>query len=76
MAKKSLLEKAKAIKTNGVGPKVEVSEEMEEVALAWCRGELTLTQIARSLNLDNTGYRTYSLLALSLKNYINKQSKK
>lgn len=73
---KTLLDKARSVKTTGLGPKVEVSQEMEDVALAWCRGEITLTQIARALNLNNTGYRTYSLLALALKSHLNKKSSK
>ena len=47
----------------------------QETALAWVRGEVNLTQIARALGLDNTGYRTYSILALSLKHYLNKSNK-
>lgn len=71
MNKKSLLQKAKAItpqRQSGFA----YTKEMEEVALAWCRDEITHTQVARALGLDNTGYRTYAKLALTLKHYLKK----
>lgn len=69
--KKTILEKAKAQKSKRQS-NFTPTPEMEETALAWVRGEVNLTQIARALGLNNTGYRTYSILALSLKHYLNK----
>lgn len=69
---KSLLQKAKAHSSKR-GGHFEYSKDLEEVALAWCRDEITHTQVARALGLDNTGYRTYAKLALTLKHYIIKQ---
>lgn len=69
---KSLLEKAKSL--NKAPQKIDpATTEMEELALAWCRDEVSLSQVAKALGLNNTGYRTYSKLALSLKIYLNKK---
>lgn len=71
--KKTLLQKAKNIPTQR--HTVKITPEMEEAALAWCRGEVSVTQIARAMDLDNTGYRMYAMIAHALKNYINKNFK-
>lgn len=68
--KKTILQKAKEYKAQKRDNFVP-TKEMEEVALAWVKGDITLTQIAKALGLNNTGYRTYSILALTLKNYLN-----
>lgn len=68
--KSSLLQTAKSIKT-GKQHKFNPDSQMEEIALAWCKDEINLAQIAKALGLNNTGYRTYAKLALTLKNYIN-----
>lgn len=66
---KSLLDQAKQIVTQSRDHKK--IEGMEELALAWCRGEINVTQIARVLGYSNTGYRVYAKIALALKDYIN-----
>ena len=71
----SLLQKAKSIKT-GKQHKFTYTQQMEEVTLAWVNDELTLSQIAKALGLDNTGYRTYAKLALTLKEFIKRQNAK
>lgn len=73
MKKKSLLEKAKEIKTQK--RIVDLPDEMDSLALAWCRGEITHSQIAKVLGYDNTGYRVYAKIAISLKSYLNKNHK-
>lgn len=75
--KQSLLQKAKAHKGKK-GVAFVPTKEFEEMALAWCHDEVSHTQICKALGLDNTGYRVYSMLALTLKGYIksNKPVKK
>lgn len=75
MSKETILQKAKKINHQ---PKktATITKEIQDAALAWCRGEITITQIARAMDLNNTGYRVYALLAHSLKNYLNKNYKK
>lgn len=68
--KQTLLNKAKAIKANK-RERFVPTKEMEEVALAWVKGEITHSQIAKALGYDNTGYRVYAHLALTLKKYLN-----
>jgi hypothetical protein len=65
---KTLLEKARGI----ISPKrvSTVTNEMEDVALAWVCNEINITQIARAMGLNNSGYRVYAKLALALKQYI------
>jgi hypothetical protein len=75
MAEQSLLKKALSQKGAMKGKRVEVSNETEEAALAWCRGDVTLTQLARAVGIGNSGHQMYALLAHSLKSYINKSSK-
>lgn len=72
MESKTLLEKAKEIKST---PRNKSIEGMEELALAWCRDEINLTQIARVLSIPGTGHQVYAKIALSLKEYLNKNYK-
>lgn len=67
--KKSLLQKAKSYKGKKGAPFIP-TKEFEEMAIAWCNDEIGHTQICKALNLDNTGYRVYSMLALTLKSYV------
>ena len=73
--KPSLLQTAKSIKT-GKQHKFTPDSQMEEIALAWCNDEINLAQIAKALGLNNTGYRTYAKLALTLKEFIKRQNAK
>lgn len=66
---KTLLEKAKESKNNK-STRFIPTKEFEELALAWCRDEITLSQINKALGQGNTGYRVYAKLALTLKNYL------
>ena len=76
MTDKTLLQKALAIKSIRKPHKELASpKEMEEVALAWVRDEVSLTQINKALGLDNTGYRTYAKIAIALKGYLNENLK-
>ena len=68
--KKTLLEKAKSFKKK-TSPFVP-TKEFEELAMAWCKDEISHTQICKALDLDNTGYRVYSMLALTLKHLYSK----
>lgn len=67
---KSLLQKAKEIKRNNSSRFVP-DKEFEELTIAWCKDEVSLTQICRALGLDNTGYRVYAKLAVTLKKLYN-----
>lgn len=71
--KQTLLQKAKKVTSHK--KVIPQTKEMQEVALAWCRDEITITQIAKALGLNNTGTRIYSKLALSLKSYLNENFK-
>lgn len=64
----SLLDQAKKIKSK-IREKNNI-EGMEELALAWVHGEINVTQIARVLNLPNTGHQTYAKIAHALKDHI------
>lgn len=70
---KSLLQKAKSYKAKRRSLFIP-TKEFEDVALAWCNDEVTHTQICKALGLDNTGFRVYSMLALTLKNYIRRKN--
>jgi hypothetical protein len=67
---RTLLQKAKESKSNK-STRFIPDKEFEELALAWCRDEITLAQINKALNQSNTGYRCYAKLALTLKKYLN-----
>jgi hypothetical protein len=69
----TLLQKAK--KVTSYKKVIPQTKEMQEVALAWCRDEVTITQIAKAMGLNNTGTRIYSKIALSLKTYLNENFK-
>lgn len=73
--KESLLQKAKKIPMQKSRIN-HLPQDFEEVALAWCRDEISLTQICKAMGLDNTGYRVYAKLALTLKQYFNKNYRK
>lgn len=66
--KKTLLQKANELKKKKI---FVPDKEMEEITLAWVRDEVTHGQVAKALGLNNTGFRVYSQLALTLKKYIN-----
>ena len=65
-----LLDKVKNTKGK---KKYKVPNGFEEVALAWCRDEVTISQIATALDFPK-GAALYSRLALTLKEYINKNN--
>lgn len=73
--KKSLLEKAK--ETSHLNPrKIDITADDLEVALAWVRGEVTLTQVTLGYGFDRKHVtQTYVRIARSLRVYINSLNK-
>lgn len=63
---KTLLQKAKERKSKAV---VEIGDEEVELALAWARGEINLTQASEAIG-SQRGSAIYSRMALALKKYI------
>lgn len=68
----TLLQKSLSIKTSKPKQEPPPEKEMEEVALAWVRGEINITQITKGMGLDNTSFRVYAKLAHALKGYVNR----
>ena len=64
----SLLNKAKEVK-NVKGDFTSINDEHIELALAWVKDEVTITQINKALSKTSTA--SYSILARALKKHLN-----
>lgn len=65
--KKTLLEKARAVKTR-VSPEPHVSDELVELVMSWGRGELTIGQVSTAL--ESPVHRVYPRLAKTFRHLI------
>ena len=76
---KTLLEKAKSIQSNRKG-RIQITEEHEDLAMAWVKGQIGLSQVARAIDrLRPNGLAdsasTYAFLAIALRHKFSKNGK-
>lgn len=73
MPKKSLLEQAKEVgRTSKI--KAVYTDEHVDLALAWAKGDVSLSQVGAVLKITGTN-AVYCMLALCLQRHIQSQSK-
>ena len=65
-----LLDEVRKIKVKKRHGSPEITREMIDVAMAWARGEVTLTQIEMVLFKKSGGAKIYVLMAKALAEYI------
>jgi len=63
----TLLEQAQKIKVKKHVQRHEINFEIQELAVAWAKGEVSLVQAGKALGLRNPAASTYMYLALGLR---------